>query len=90
MRKAAQLFAVAIFFGALALPTPASTQGEPTFQPITINLESTYRYETVADPMPTCIAPGAEPKYEPMSFHDFFITYMDGNYIYRTAEMDEE
>jgi isopenicillin N synthase-like dioxygenase len=46
--------------------------------------------ETVAEPMPTCIAPGAEPKYEPMSFHDFFITYMDGNYIYRTAEMDEE
>ena len=46
--------------------------------------------ETVADPMPTCIEPGAEPKYEPMSFHDFFITYMDGNYIYRTAEMDEE
>lgn len=44
--------------------------------------------ETVADPMPTCIEPGAEPKYEPMSFHDFFITYMDGNYIYRTAEMD--
>ena len=46
--------------------------------------------ETVADPMPTCIEPGAEPKYEPMSFHDFFITYMDGNYIYRTAEMDED
>jgi isopenicillin N synthase-like dioxygenase len=45
--------------------------------------------ETVAEPLPTCIAPGAEPKYEPMSFHDFFITYMDGNYIYRTAEMDE-
>lgn len=46
--------------------------------------------ETVADPMPTCITPGAEPKYEPMSFHDFFVTYMDGNYIYRTAEMDED
>ena len=46
--------------------------------------------ETVADPLPTCIEPGAEPKYEPMSFHDFFITYMDGNYIYRTAEMDED
>jgi isopenicillin N synthase-like dioxygenase len=46
--------------------------------------------ETVANPIPTCIEPGAEPKYEPMSFHDFFITYMDGNYIYRTAEMDEE
>ena len=46
--------------------------------------------ETVANPLPTCIEPGAEPKYEPMSFHDFFITYMDGNYIYRTAEMDEE
>jgi isopenicillin N synthase-like dioxygenase len=46
--------------------------------------------ETVADPMPTCIEPGAEPKYEPMSFHDFFVTYMDGNYIYRTAEMDED
>jgi len=46
--------------------------------------------ETVAEPLPTCIAAGAEPKYEPMSFHDFFITYMDGNYIYRTAEMDEE
>jgi len=45
--------------------------------------------ETVADPIPTCIEPGAEPKYEPLSFHDFFITYMDGNYIYRTAEMDE-
>ena len=40
--------------------------------------------------LPTCIEPGAEPKYEPMSFHDFFITYMDGNYIYRTAEMDED
>ena len=46
--------------------------------------------ETVANPIPTCIEPGAEPKYEPMSFHDFFITYMDGNYIYRTAEMDED
>lgn len=46
--------------------------------------------ETVADPFPTCIEPGAEPKYEPMSFHDFFVTYMDGNYIYRTAEMDED
>ena len=46
--------------------------------------------ETIAEPMPTCIVPGAEPKYEPMSFHDFFITYMDGNYIYRTAEMDED
>ncbi len=46
--------------------------------------------ETVADPLPTCIEPGAEPKYEPMSFHDFFITYMDGNYIYQTAEMDED
>ena len=46
--------------------------------------------ETVADPIPTCIEPGAEPLYEPMSFHDFFITYMDGNYIYRTAEMDED
>ncbi|NKB49667.1 MAG: isopenicillin N synthase family oxygenase [Alphaproteobacteria bacterium] len=46
--------------------------------------------ETVADPIPTCIEPGAKPKYEPMSFHDFFITYMDGNYIYRTTEMDEE
>mgnify|MGYP001183054677 CR=1 FL=1 len=46
--------------------------------------------ETIAEPIPTCIVPGAEPKYEPMSFHDFFITYMDGNYIYRTAEMDED
>ena len=46
--------------------------------------------ETVADPIPTCIAPGQQPKYEPMSFHDFFETYMDGNYIYRTAEMDED
>jgi isopenicillin N synthase-like dioxygenase len=46
--------------------------------------------ETVADPMPTCIEPGEKPKYDPMSFHDFFITYMDGNYIYRTAEMDED
>lgn len=46
--------------------------------------------ETVANPIPTCIEPGAEPKYEPMSFHDFFITYMDGNYIYRTAEMEED
>ncbi len=46
--------------------------------------------ETVADPIPTCINPGEEPVYEPMSFHDFFITYMDGNYIYRTAEMDED
>jgi len=46
--------------------------------------------ETIADPFPTCIAPGETPKYEPMSFHDFFVTYMDGNYIYRTAEMDED
>lgn len=46
--------------------------------------------ETVADPLPTCIRPGDTPKYEPMSFHDFFVTYMDGNYIYRTAEMDED
>ena len=46
--------------------------------------------ETVADPFPSCIAPGETPKYEPMSFHDFFVTYMDGNYIYRTAEMDQD
>lgn len=46
--------------------------------------------ETIADPFPSCIAPGETPKYEPMSFHDFFVTYMDGNYIYRTAEMDED
>jgi isopenicillin N synthase-like dioxygenase len=46
--------------------------------------------ETVANPFPSCIRPGETPKYEPMSFHDFFITYMDGNYIYRTAEMDED
>ncbi|MBT5569870.1 MAG: isopenicillin N synthase family oxygenase [Alphaproteobacteria bacterium] len=46
--------------------------------------------ETVAEPFPSCIAPGEVPKYEPMSFHEFFVTYMDGNYIYRTAEMDED
>lgn len=46
--------------------------------------------ETVADPFPSCISPGEKPKYEPMSFHDFFVTYMDGNYIYRTAEMNED
>ena len=46
--------------------------------------------ETVADPFPSCIAPEETPKYEPMSFHDFFVTYMDGNYIYRTAEMDQD
>jgi isopenicillin N synthase-like dioxygenase len=46
--------------------------------------------ETVADPFPSCIAPGETPKSEPMSFHDFFVTYMDGNYIYRTAEMDQD
>ncbi|MCH2549912.1 MAG: isopenicillin N synthase family oxygenase [Alphaproteobacteria bacterium] len=45
--------------------------------------------ETIAEPISTCITPGEKPKYDPMSFHDFFITYMDGNYIYRTAEMDE-
>lgn len=46
--------------------------------------------ETMATPMPTCIRPGEKPRYEPMSFHDFFVTYMDGNYIYRTAEMNED
>jgi isopenicillin N synthase-like dioxygenase len=46
--------------------------------------------ETIAEPISTCITPGEKPKYDPMSFHDFFITYMDGNYIYRTAEMDEQ
>jgi isopenicillin N synthase-like dioxygenase len=46
--------------------------------------------ETVANPFPSCITPGETPKYDPMSFHDFFVTYMDGNYIYRTAEMDED
>ena len=46
--------------------------------------------ETVANPFPSCIGPDEEPKYEPMSFHEFFVTYMDGNYIYRTAEMDED
>jgi isopenicillin N synthase-like dioxygenase len=46
--------------------------------------------ETVAEPMPGCLRPGETPKYEPLSFHDFFVTYMDGNYIYRTAEMNED
>jgi len=44
--------------------------------------------ETVANPISSCIEKNTKPLYEPMSFHDFFITYMDGNYIYRTEEMD--
>ena len=38
--------------------------------------------ETVADPLPTCIFPGDEPKYDPMTFHEYQVTYFDGNYIY--------
>jgi isopenicillin N synthase-like dioxygenase len=46
--------------------------------------------ETLADPLPTCVEPGAAPKYEPISFHDFQVGYLDTNYIYRTAEMDQD
>ena len=46
--------------------------------------------KTIAVPLPTCIEPGSEPKYDPVSFHDYQITYLDGNYIYRTAEMAED
>ena len=46
--------------------------------------------ETVASPLPTCIEPGSKPKYEPVSFHDFQVGYLDSNYIYRTAEMEED
>ena len=38
--------------------------------------------ETVADPLPSCITPGDEPKYDPMTFHEYQVTYFDGNYIY--------
>jgi isopenicillin N synthase-like dioxygenase len=47
--------------------------------------------ETVAEPLPTCMPGRARSRStKPMSFHDFFVTYMDGNYIYRTAEMNED
>ena len=45
--------------------------------------------ETMADPLPSCVEPGTKPKYEPVSFHEYQISYLDGNYIYRTAEMEE-
>ena len=40
--------------------------------------------ETVADPLPTCIFPGDEPKYDPMTFHEYQISYLDGNYTYHS------
>lgn len=48
-------------------------------------------YDVAADPIPTCIGPGAKPKYEPMPFHDFFVTCrVDGTYIHWTADTDKD
>ena len=38
--------------------------------------------ETIAEPLPTCISPGDQPKYDPIAFHDYQVSYLDGNYIY--------
>ena len=38
--------------------------------------------ETVADPLPTCISPEDQPKYDPVVFHDYQVSYLDGNYNY--------
>ena len=38
--------------------------------------------ETIAEPLPTCISPGDQPKYDPIAFHDYQVSYLDGNYNY--------
>jgi isopenicillin N synthase-like dioxygenase len=38
--------------------------------------------ETIADPLPTCVSPGDQPKYDPVAFHDYQVSYLDGNYFY--------
>ena len=33
-------------------------------------------------PLPTCVSPGDQPKYDPVAFHDYQVSYLDGNYFY--------